>query len=591
MIEELHIRGLGVIEDTSLVLGPGLTVVTGETGAGKTMLVTALQLLLGARASVDLVRRGADAAYIEAVIRVPDGTVGTDGADTDGTSDVPVDDLGSEDASVAQLWALAEDGVLIVSREIPAEGRSRARVAGRLVPTATLQALLRPVVEIHGQHEHVRLEQPGVQRALLDGLGGAAHAALVDAHRAAHRVWSEATRRARLLREDADARAVRLEALRAERDAIDAVDPQPERDTDLDRDIDRLANAEALRAALDAAHAAAGTEGALEAIGAAVTALRRAPIDDPELHGLAERLRATSRDLSEIVADLAAAATDVEADDARLDALQARKRSLTPLLRRHGPEVVDVLRHRAEIAARIAELEGLEEDAEGIDEAVAAARAALDRAGEELRRSRRTVATALSAAVGSHLAELGMPHAELTVALHPLDRPAPDGPDRIELLLAANPGEPPVRLADAASGGERSRVALALEVVLTADRASGVLVFDEVDAGIGGSTALAVGEKLARLSRLREDGVPTSRQVLCVTHLAQVAAHADDHHVVEKHVVGGRTVTRVRRVADEARAAELSRMLGGAATAEAGLEHARGLLRAAHEQREARAPG
>lgn len=159
--------------------------------------------------------------------------------------------------------------------------------------------------------------------------------------------------------------------------------------------------------------------------------------------------------------------------------------------------------------------------------------------------------------------------------------PTPDGADRVEILLAANPGEAPVRLADAASGGERSRVALALEIVLTADRGHGVLVFDEVDAGVGGSTALAVGEKLGALARSEPD---RTRQVLCVTHLAQVAAYADDHHVVEKHVVDGRTVTRVRRVQDEARASELSRMLGGEATAEAGLEHARGLLRAAKER-------
>lgn len=577
MIEELHIRGLGVIEDTSLVLGPGLTVVTGETGAGKTMLVTALQLLLGARSSADLVRRGAEAAHIEALVRV---------RSSDPASGPPAQD-DAEDGSVAELWGLAEDGALIVSREIPADGRSRARVAGRLVPTATLQALLGPLVEIHGQHEHVRLEQPVVQRALLDGFGGPAHRSHVDAYRDAYRVWSESARRARLLQEDADARGIRLEALRAERDAIDVVAPDPDRDRDLDLDIERLANADALRAALDAAHAAVGTDGALEAIGAAVAALRRAPIEDPALLALAERLRTASRDLSEVVADLAAAAADVEADDARLDALQDRKRTLTPLLRRHGPEVADVLRHRAEVGERIVELEGLAEDAEGIDAAVEAARAALDVAADALRGSRRTVAAELTAAVGIHLAELGMPHAELSVALHPLDRPAPDGSDRVELLLAANPGEPPVRLADAASGGERSRVALALEVVLTADRGSSVLVFDEVDAGIGGSTALAVGEKLARLAHRSADGDGDvdARQVLCVTHLAQVAAHADDHHVAEKQVIDGRTVTKVRRVQDAARAEELSRMLGGAATADAGLEHARGLLRAAQEQR------
>ena len=570
MIEELHIRGLGVIEDTTLRLGPGLTVVTGETGAGKTMLVTALQLLLGARASSDLVRRGETAAVIEAVVRVPD-----------------VDPRGvrlpeGPDDEVDALWALAEDGALIVSREIPVEGRSRARIGGRLVPSATLEQLLGPIVEIHGQHEHVRLEQPAVQRMLLDAFGGPDHARLLGEHRDAHRTWSEAVRRARLLHEDADARSARLQALVAERDAIDEVAPDPERDAALDQDIERLANADAFREAVDAAHRAAGPTGALEGIGTAVAALRRVPVDDLTLTDLVERLRSTSRDLSEVVAELAALAVDVEADDARLEALQARKRALTPLLRRHGPEVADVLAHRAEVARRIDELEGIEVDASGVDAAVADARAVLDRAGEALRASRVGVGERLVATVGPHLAELGLPHARLHVTLQAIDPPTPDGADRVELLLAANPGEAAVRLGDAASGGERSRVALALEIVLTADRDHGVLVFDEVDAGIGGSTALAVGEKLATLARSEAGG---ERQVLCVTHLAQVAAHADDHHVVEKQVVDGRTVTRVRRVEAEARAVELSRMLGGEATADAGLEHARGLLRAARGRR------
>lgn len=574
MIEELHIRGLGVIEDTSLVLGPGLTVVTGETGAGKTMLVTALQLLLGARATTDLVRRGESAAIIEAVVRppAPDAAVrarSMDGVGTGGDDDLP------------DGWDLAEDGVLIVSREIPVEGRSRARVGGRLVPTATLQALLGPLIEIHGQHEHTRLEHPAVQRAALDAFGGSEHAALLAAHRTAYDVWSGAVRRARLVREDAEARVARLELLRAEREAIDAVAPDPERDGRLDEDIDRLANADALREALEGAHAAAGSSGALESIGSAVSALRRAPGADTVLLGLVDSLRGTSRDLSEIVADLARAAEDVESDDVRLDALQARKRALTPLLRRFGPDVADVIAHRGAVQASIDELESLEADADAVDAAVDEARAALDRTGEALRTSRTALGERLSGMIAPHLAALGLPHAVLNVALQPLDEPTADGVDRIDLLLAANPGESPVRLADAASGGERSRVALALGIVLTDGQEQDVLVFDEVDAGVGGSTALAVGEKLATLAHGRGD---RTRQVLCVTHLAQVAAFADDHLMVEKHVVGGRTVTQVRRVEQEERATELSRMLGGEATAEAGIEHARGLLRAAGQR-------
>lgn len=563
MIEELHIRGLGVIEDTSLALGPGLTVVTGETGAGKTMLVTALQLLLGARASSDLVRRGRDAAVIEALVRVPDAP--------------PSPGPGGESED---LWSLAEDGVLIVSREIPREGRSRARVGGRLVPTSQLAGLLGPLVEVHGQHEHIRLEEAGVQRDLLDAYGGAAHAAVLADYRAAHDAWSAADRRERLLREDASTRARRLEVLRGERDEIDRVALDRERDGILDLEIDRLANAEALGAAVDAAREAAGSSGALESIAVALSALRRAPVDDAVLTGIGDRLAALSRELSDAVADLSAYSADVEADDARLDALQVRKREVTALQRRFGASIDDVIAHRTSVGVEIADLEALEDDAESIAAAVVEARAALERAGEQLSASRRAVGEDLARATAPHLADLGLAHASLVVHVEPI-APGPSGADRVEILLSANPGEPPARLADAASGGERSRVALALELVLSADRGHGVMVFDEVDAGIGGSTALAVGEKLARLAA---EGT-SARQVLCVTHLAQVAAYADAHHLVEKSVRDGRTVTTVHRVADEDRPSVISRMLGGDATADAGLEHARGLIAAARARR------
>ena len=594
MIEELHIRGLGVIEDSSLVLGPGLTVVTGETGAGKTMLVTALQLLLGARASTDLVRRGVEAAVIEAVVRVPatsPGSASTPGSSASAGADEetareeqdggPVGETAavSED-EIASLWALAEDGALIVSREIPANGRSRARVGGRLVPTSVLSALLGPHVEVHGQHEHIRLERPAVQRRLLDEYGGPAHLAVLARYRDAYASWAAADRRERMLREDAASRARRLDLLRGERDEIDAAALDPERDGAIDQDIDRLAHADAIRGAVDAARAAAGPSGALEGIGAALAALRRAPVEDPVLVAISERLTTVSRDLSEAVADLAAFGDDIEADDARLDALQHRKREVTALLRRYGASVEAVLDHRAQVAAEVADLEALSSDAEGIAAAVAAAHGALLDAAEALRASRVDVGERLGRAVAGHLAALGLEHATLSLDLAPT-APGPDGADRVELLLAANPGEPAARLSDAASGGERSRVALALEVVLSAGRGSGVLVFDEVDAGIGGSTALAVGEKLQRLAGTDAG----ARQVLCVTHLAQVAAYADAHHVVEKRVRDARTVTTVRRIADEERAEVLSRMLGGDATADAGLEHARVLIAAAQARR------
>lgn len=583
MIEELHIRGLGVIDDTSLTFSPGLTVVTGETGAGKTMVVTALQLLLGSRASNELVRRGREQAVIEAVVRVPAEAVTAPDPDddTDGHAGDDTGDGAPERVALAELWALAEDGVLIVSREIPAAGRSRARVGGRLVPTSLLGALLGPHIEVHGQHEHIRLEQPVVQRRLLDAYAGPNHAVVLDRYRTAHAAWMAADRRHRTLLEDSEARVRRLETLRAERSEIDAAELDHERDGTIDHEIDRLANADALRASVDAASTAAGSSGALEGLGVAVAALRRAPVQDPVLQELAERLASLSRDLSEAVADLATYGNDVEADDARLDALQSRKRELTALMRRYGASIEAILAHRDAVDRELRTLEDLEGDADGIAEAVVRTHAEMLVVAEELTASRRAAAARLGVAVGSHLAALGLEHAVLDVTVEPDRAPGPDGVDRVEFLLAANPGEPAARLADGASGGERSRVALALEVVLSSGHGRGVLVFDEVDAGVGGSTALAVGEKMARLAVSGSD----ARQVLCVTHLAQVAAFADAHHVVEKSVVDGRTVTTVRRVDEDARVTELSRMLGGEATAEAGLEHARGLLDAARGRR------
>ena len=565
MIEELHIRGLGVLEDVSLRLAPGLTVVTGETGAGKTLVVTALGLLLGGRASSDLVRSGEDAALVEAVVTAPPAGSEDDDAGTDGPG-----------------WDLAEDGVLTLVREVPRDGRARVRVGGRLATVGTLRALLGPHVEVHGQDEHRRIERPALQRRLLDRTAGPDHAAALDAYGAAHAAWVEVRRRREALATDARERVRRMETLRAERDEIAALGIDPDRDGRIDADLDRLMHADELRATLGAAADGVGADGAGEALGRAAAALRRLPASDDELAGLADRAAALVREASELAADLASLAADVEADPARLDALQLRKRDLTALMRRYGATPVDVLAHHDAVAAELAELEALEADAGGLDAAEATARDAVEAAGTVVTAGRRAAAAALSDQVAGHLADLGLGHAALHVEVGPSgDGPGPTGLDEVAFLLAANPGEPAVRLGEGASGGERSRVALALEVALAEVDEAAVLVFDEVDAGVGGTTALAVGEKLARLA----GGGDRPRQVLCVTHLAQVAAYADVHHVVEKVVRDGRTVTLVREVAEDDRVRELSRMLGGEATAEKGLEHAAGLLAAARARR------
>lgn len=559
MLEELHIRGLGVIEDATLRFAPGLTVVTGETGAGKTMLVTALELLLGARADSGLVRAGTAAALAEAVV-----------------APVPAE---------AAPWADPDDDVLIVSREIPADGRSRARIAGRLAPVSALVEVLGRFVEVHAQHEHVRLQRAEVQRRLLDRYAGEPHARTLAAYRQAHVRWRELLTRRDRLAADARERARELDRLRFEVAEVDRAELDTEVDEALDREVDRLAHAEELRTAAAMAAAALGSDGAQEPVGVAVEALRRLAVADPALDELRERLTGLTAELSELALDVRAYGEDVAADPARLEELNERKRLVTGLRRKYGADVASVLAYADEARDRLATLERDEADVDDLGVRVAAAHEEAQRLAARVREGRRTAAERLAEVVDGHLADLGMPHARTAIAVTvlPDDELTADGGDRVAFLLAPNPGEPARPIAQAASGGERSRMSLAIEVALADVDDAQVLVFDEVDAGIGGATAMAVGEKLARLAAGTGGGV--ARQVLCVTHLAQLAAFADVHHVVEKGLAGGRTVTTTRHVADEDRVAELARMLGGDPTATAGTEHARELLRTARSRR------
>lgn len=556
MIEELHIRGLGVIEDAHLALSPGLTVVTGETGAGKTMLVTALQLLLGARADSSLVRAGATAATVDAVLspRPPE----------------------------ADLHLGASDEPLIVAREVPADGRSRARLDGRPVPVGTLTEVLGAHVEVHAQHEHVRLARTEVQRDLLDRYAGAPHARALATYRETHARWQELTERQARLEADARERARELDRLRFEVEEIDRAELDPDRDADLAAAIDRLAHAEELQQATAQVAAALGSDGAGEPVGIAVALLRRAAADDPSIEPLTDRAVAVAEELAALAVDVRDHGEAIEGDPARLAELLERQQLVRSLERKYGDDVAAVLAYADEARARLRTLEADEEDAGSLTMRVEEAAAALHAAAAEVHRGRRVAAEQLARTVDDHLADLGMPHARFSVAVEQVTDATPSrhGTDRIVYLLAPNPGEPPRSLAQAASGGERSRVSLAIEVALADVDDASVLVFDEVDAGIGGATALQVGEKLARLA-----AGDRGRQVLCVTHLAQLAAFADVHHVVEKGLSGGRTVTTARRVAEDDRVEELARMLGGDVAAQAGRDHARELLDAARQRR------
>jgi DNA repair protein RecN (Recombination protein N) len=550
-LTDLEITDLGIIDHVALHLSPGLNVLTGETGAGKTMVVSGLQWLLGGRADRDRVRSGARAAVVEARF---DG--------------VPAS---------AAAWADPDDDELLVSREVGARGddgaaggRSRARLAGRMAPVTALAEVLDPVVEVHSQHESVRLADAGVQRTLLDRYGGQPVRAALAPYRQAHAAWREAVARLDAAERAARADVREADRLRAEVEEIAAVDPALGEEDDLDEQIGRLDHAESLRAAAAAAAGAVVDEGgARDAVGLAVAALRDVVQHDQALGPPLARLEAALAEVQDVAFDLAGYAEDLDADPEALDAALSRRAAIGRLLRRYGPTTADVRAHLDQARTRLADVDGGEERLAELREDVATTAAAVARLGAALRDARRAAAAQLAAVVDAHLVDLAMPDARTAIAVEEAP-PGPDGADRVEFLLAANRGQPALPLGRAASGGERSRVALAVKVALADADDTPVMVFDEVDAGIGGETALAVGRKLARLAR--------GRQVLCVTHLAQLAAFADAHFVVSKSVAGASTVTAVVRLDDEDRVAELSRMLSGSGGGAAALSHARELL-------------
>jgi DNA repair protein RecN (Recombination protein N) len=540
VLTELHIRDLGVIEDVTLPLSAGLTVVTGETGAGKTMVVSALELLRGGRADADQVRRGARAALVEGRLEPPPPGAGDWG------------DEGDED--------------LVVTREVVAGGRGRVRVAGSLAPVSALAELVGSVVELHGQSDSARLSAPAVQRELLDRYGGPELGALLEAYRRTYAALRGAERELDQLRSGERDRARELDRLEFELGEIDAIAPEAGEEDRLDAELGRLEHAESLvQAAQVAAAAVVDDGGARDALGLAVATLRSASGVDPALDELGARAEGLAAEAQDLAFELSAYAGGVEADPQRLEALRERRMAIAGLVRKYGADTAAVLEYAEEARARAAALAGGDERRSVLEAEVKELADTLGEQGGALSDRRRAAGAALATAVEGHLTELAMGGARMSVEVAPAE-PGPEGPDRVTFLLAANPGEPALSLGKAASGGERSRVALAVRLALADADATPVLVFDEVDAGVGGAVALEVGRKLARLAE--------GRQVLCVTHLAQLAAFADAHVVVTKGAVGDRTVADAHVLADDERITELSRMLSGTPHSDVAARHA-----------------
>ena len=584
MLEEVRITALGVIEDAVLELSSGFTVVTGETGAGKTMVVTGLGLMFGGRADPARVRPGAERATVEGRLRIdPGGRVAQQVMEAGGELD-------------------DEGGTLIVSRSVSAEGRSRAYAGGRSVPVSLLTYLADDLVAVHGQADQQQLLRPGRQRQALDRYAGPElHAVLTDYQRAYQRhreVRADLDELTRAARE----RAAEAEDLRRGLAEIERAEPAEGEDALLLAEEDRLAHADALHAAATTAHEAIlgdPASGSFEAADAvsllagARQALEAVAEHDPALAGLAGRLSEASYLVSDVAADLASYVQVVDSDPARLAAVQERRAELTRLVRTYGglvpgpaagpdgatavPDLSAVLAWAKQAGSRLTELEGDDDRIATLADEEARLAAAVAELAGQLTELRRAAAESFAAGVTAELSALAMPHARLAVAVVPAGDFGPHGADEVEIRLAAHPGAPMLPLSKGASGGELSRVMLAIEVVFAGADPVPTFVFDEVDAGVGGKAAVEVGRRLARLARLA--------QVIVVTHLPQVAAFADAHLVIEKADDGSVTRSGLTRLDDAGRVTELSRMLAGLEDSEFGRAHAGELLAAAAAER------
>jgi DNA repair protein RecN (Recombination protein N) len=630
MLEEVRISGLGVIDDAVLELSPGFNVVTGETGAGKTMVVSGLGLLFGGRADPARVRPGADRANVEGRLSV----------EAEGRVARQVNDAGGDLDD--------EGGALILSRSVSAEGRSRAYAGGRSVPVSLLTYLADDLVAVHGQADQQQLLKPGRQREALDRFAGPALAALLAGYQRAYQRHRDVRQELDELTSQARERQREADDLRRGLAEIEQADPVDGEDVELLAEEQRLSNADALHSAATTAHEAllgdpsSGQYEAADAVtllGLARQALEAAARHDAALAALGARVSEVAYLVSDVAADLASYAQSVESDPARLAAVQERRATLGRLIRLFGDAVgppggraaaaqtagaraatgtstasdeangdggtraadagntsglsgaddpsgaagaapsaiAAVLAWAKQAAARLAELEGDDDRIAGLAEEEASLAARVGQLAAELSAARREAAEMFAGDVTAELAALAMPHARLAVAVTPLSEPGPHGADDIEIRLSAHPGAPPLPLNKGASGGELSRVMLAIEVVFAGADPVPTFVFDEVDAGVGGKAAVEIGRRLARLARLA--------QVIVVTHLPQVAAFADTHLVVEKADDGSVTRSGIVRLDRPGRVRELSRMLAGLEDSEFGRAHAEELLAAAAAER------
>ena len=555
MIEQIHIRDLGVIREAQLDLGPGLTVLTGETGAGKTMVLNALGLLLGSRSDASAVRKGQEQAFVE------------------GRWLLPKEALDRITASGIEI----EDGELLVSRSISSEGRSKATVSGRSVPVGVLTEIGEHLVVVHGQSDQIRLKSASAQREALDQFAGAPLAALTDKYAETYTAWKMAANRLQVLTTESSSRAREADEIRAAVEELTKLDPKSGEDAELSELAEKLTHLEELRIAAAAAHEELSSDSfddssdALTSIGKARRALEQVSNHDPELEKLAEQLKEIGFSLNETAASISSYIAGLDNDGAsELEKIQSRRAELSSAMRKYGPTLDEVIAYLETAGSRLLDLDSSDEAIASLTiEEQQLSKQAHDLA-EQISSIRTKAAAELSAAVTAELSALAMTGASLEASVSRLSELTTHGFDQVALLLTAYPGAEPRPIGKGASGGELSRIMLAIEVVLAKSELAPTFIFDEVDAGVGGAAASEVGKRLAMLAR--------NAQVIVVTHLPQVAAFANRHLRVLKSSTTEFTATDVVRLEGEQVVEELARMLSGLSESESGRSHAKELL-------------
>jgi len=555
VIEEILIRDLGVISEAKLEFGPGLTVLTGETGAGKTMVLNALGLLLGERSDSSAIRKGQEQAFVEGRWLLADSAV----------------------SRIRELGIELEDAELLVNRSVSAEGRSRAALSGKSVPVGILSEIGEQLVVVHGQSDQIRLRSAAAQREALDQFAGEELANIMTEYTSVYANWKQAATRLSEITTQLEARSREADQIRSAVEELTSLDPKPGEDVELAEKASKLTHLEELRIAATAAHNQLSSEGfddssdAITLIGKARRSLDAVSEHDPELAALAQQLKEIGFSLNETSASISGYLASLDSEGGQeLERVQQRRADLTSAMRKYGPTLEEVISYFENSGARLLELDSSDKEIQeltALEQSLGKQATSLAKTITELRTK---AASALAKSVTAELAALAMTGASLEVTVSQGSELGANGADQVAILLSAYPGAEPRPLGKGASGGELSRIMLAIEVVLAGSELAPTFIFDEVDAGVGGAAATEVGKRLATLAQ--------NAQVIVVTHLPQVAAFATRHLRVLKSVSDQYTSTDVVRLEGEAVVEELARMLSGLSESESGKTHAKELL-------------